>query len=187
MSGSQLSHESAATARLAGENLAPFVRELLDSNGDGTGTTNMNAGAGDIYYRKPDDNEIWVIHSMELIVIDNGDIPPDEFAAMGAVLPNGILARIGHSNADGTGDETLTDLLGGLVVTSNEELNHLGDIDFMIDEATESVIKCTVNFEKKFGFNLRLDTDDYIAIETQDDMSAVTSIYTFINGLRFKK
>ena len=184
MIGPELNLDNAEVAHLIGANLAPLVREFLDSDGDGTGTTDM-AGGADEYFRKPDTGEVWVIHSLEIIISDNGDIPPDEFAAMGAALGTGFLLKVKHSNADGTGESDLVDLLAGVQITTNNQLHYVGDLEFTID-TSESLLKVTLDFQKKFGFNLRLNPGDYISLETQDDMSSLVGMFCIINGLRFK-
>lgn len=174
--------EAASKAILLGDSSHSILTRYLDTVGDGTGTKNMNAAAGDVYFIKPPKDRNYIIDEVSILITDNATPTPIIFGGMAGALANGILFRI--TSKPGASDPVVDkDLLDGLPIKKNEDLSFFGALDRWVDAATNCMIALKCNFREK-GTPIVLFGHRGEALEfvTQDNMSTLTSLFVKIIG-----
>ncbi len=94
--------------------------KTLDENGDGTGNRsaigNYSLISPGIFFIQPPPNEIYVINTIIITILDNGTQNYNDYGSIGGGLSNGILVDI----SDDTG--IVRDLTSGLPLINNFRL-----------------------------------------------------------------
>jgi hypothetical protein len=177
-----ISEETVRRARVIGTRGEGIIRERMDSTGDGTGTKEM-ATAADEYLILPGASDVYVIDNVQIIIRDNGGMPWEEFAAMGAALATGILFDTVRNG--GSGLVQVVDLLDNKPITDNADLLALGTVSLSVAAVGTSVLTCKVDFESLLGFPLlfRGEHGDGLRFTTQDDMTSLESLEVWANGV----
>jgi hypothetical protein len=165
-----------------GVNQRNFWRQLFSTNGVGGGTTDM-AAAADEYFIFPAAGDLNLVEKIKIVVEDDGDLPNDEFAAMGSALANGIIFKLIQGEI--TSYDVFTDYLGALTLKQNSDFVALGNTTYSIDVTGVSVLVCEIDFTKEFGFPIFLDGDNNFGLlfKTQDDMSTLERMYVIASGV----
>lgn len=154
---------------------------ILDTNGDGTGTTNANgnyASAADDFYIKPPVGTRYEIDRLIVFIQDTGAFDA-ELYGNGAILTNGI--SLLQLNFDGT---TRVDLTGGLSIKSNADWGRLCyDVDVKTWGTGDEVLLARFTFSK-FGGPLTLDGDagQSLVVRLNDNLSALVYHYFTVEG-----
>ncbi len=176
------SKETLSELKLMGVNQRNFWRQLFSDDGTPTGTTDMATTADD-YFIYPASGDIYVVEKIKIVVEDDGDLPNDEFGALGAALTNGITFRL--VQGDDTAYNQFTDFLGGLTLKQTSDFVALGELTYSIDITGLSVLVCEIDFRKEFGFPIFLDGDNNfgLLIKTQDDMSNLERMHVIASGV----
>lgn len=169
-------------AREIGMRGVGILRERLDSVGDGSGTKEMATTANE-YLIFPASSVVYVLDNIQVIIKDDGNMPWDEFAAMGAALGSGILL---DTVEDKSSVITQTnDLLDNKPIVDNSEFLGIGTVSLSPAAAGQSILTCKINFRDLLGYPilLRGEHGDGLRFTTQDDLSSLQSLQVWANGI----
>jgi hypothetical protein len=155
---------------------------LLDSVGNGAGTKAMNTTA-DKYFLTPGATEIFVIQRVIFSYSDTKNWEDDYFAKFGAALTNGI--KICVENAT---PAVVLDFLDGVPIKANRDFGRLC-YDYTVQDygvTTDHSMAVRWTLLKDLGEPLILEGSrtHRLVVETQDDMSGLSSMYVSARGYK---
>ncbi len=157
--------------------VADSIEQLLDTVGDGSGTTEQAAAAAEYLY-KPPMGTVAVLERLNVVLETASRITPNEYGDITA-LTNGILITI--KNASGGIIHTFT--AEPIKVTYHWSLLAGSDVSPSAFAAgVDSVsIRWTI---KKGGANVALDGDkgEYFSMDVRDTLAGLTSHLSHIQG-----
>lgn len=182
MPGGPINSQTIYETEKVGDNGYRLLRRKMDSTGDGTGTKEM-ATTVDEYFISPASTEDIIINTIRIILMDDGDFPWDEFAALGSSLSNGILFKMKENTSSGISD--LKDLMDNSPIQQNSDFLSLGNVSTSIDPSGLSILSCDIDFRKLLGYPIRLKGPEskVLSFEVQDDFSNLTSLVVWVQGL----
>lgn len=156
------------------------LHRFLDTNGDGTGATNINgdySATEEIFYIQPPAGKKYRISRM-LLLLEDSHIVWDQYGGMGEALTNGIIIRTRNDS------EVITDLTNGRPIKRNMDWGaHCYDVD------RNSTGQGNDYFHGRWTFALagqvlRLDGDMNERLEcvVNDDLSGLVSHLLKVDG-----
>jgi hypothetical protein len=164
----EYSEETAMRLNLIGDREHSSLSRFLDTNGDGSGTKDMNAAAA-TYYIAAVAGEAIVIDEIVLTIADVGLFTSGLFGAL-AALANGCLLNIVRVRGGST--VVVRDLLDGIPLKTNADLFAIGDIS-LINDAAGSV--CAIKFKHKpIRLESDTETEERLVFTVRDDLSGLT-------------
>lgn len=126
----EYSEDSALRVKHIGDPTHSSRMCFLDTNGDGSGTKDMN-GVADTYFIAPEPGEVITIEEIRIVIGDNkGTFLSGLFGSI-AALATGCLLRVDQVRG-GEASEAL-DLLDGEPIINNDMLHSLCDVEFVGD------------------------------------------------------
>lgn len=170
MSTLPYSEESAARQQLIGSPNHAEFNQRLDTNRDGTGTTDM-ATTADVYGIAPPTGTIYVIDDIRIALTDGAVLDADGFGGI-AALTTGCLLEIREKPGD-SDEQVIRDLTLGATIKSHTELAAMGHAEFYSGTAD-----CIVQASLAPVAPIRLDGDrgEALVFVTQDDLSGLSSM-----------
>lgn len=179
MSSLPYSEESAARHKAIGSpNHAELVRHL-DTNRDGTGTTDM-ATTADTYGIEPPAGTIYVIDKIRIAITDASALDADGFGGI-AALTTGCLLEIREKPGD-SAEQKIHDFVQAAAIKSHAHLMAMGQTELYAGTAD-----CAVQTEIALGAPVRLDgnRNEALVFQTQDDLSALSGMGVLIVGREY--
>jgi hypothetical protein len=155
----------------------PILSELLDTDGDGDGTTNM-ATTADVYFTQPPAGQLYVINTIDILIADDGLLDVDGWGSLVA-LTTGCKLDITRAETATITPYSVHDFTAGVALKHHGHLARLGDISF-----TDSALGCLVQVHLNDIPTFRLDGDrgEALVLETQDNLSGLVSMEVKIHG-----
>ena len=158
-----------------------LISRYLDTNGNGTGTTNANGDystVSDIFYIQPAAGEVFRISRMIVTVEDTAGMAAADYGNITGNLTNGITVR--EQNDSGT----ITDLTGGIPVKSNAQWARLCyDANVLTWGNGNEFLTVRWTFART-GQEMRLDGDENERLEVvlNDDFTGLVTHYFLVQG-----
>lgn len=174
------SEESAKRHLIIGDDNESSFNRYMDTVGDGSGTVEMNTVI-DIFYIKPEANEVYIIDSITITVGDNAILSPIGFGG-GSALANGIKLDT-RVNVGVAGETLSTDIRSSAPIKTNFDLFSFGRSDSCSSTAPGCIVSSTRNF-KEISTPIRLDgvKNEALVCETQDVMTGVSYLRIYVSG-----
>ena len=168
--------------RSDGPQKMPLFR-LLDTNGDGSGTTNAIGDydpTAEIFYIQPPAGTVYRIARMIVHAEDGPSMTAEEYGNLGSALTNGIAVRV----QDDSG--TIVSLTDDFLIKSNA---HWAAMCFDADVKTWGVTPSNELLAVRWTFTkagqyIRLDGDNNERLEVllNDEFDGLVSHYFFVQG-----
>lgn len=160
---------------------------ILDTNGDGTGTTNANVNGSVTPVRfkfQPAANEDF---KLERLLVQVGDTAPGGLSADGygdlSALTNGLGLGIYQSSDD----TQVLDLTSGLPIKDNADWGRVC-YDASLDNygTGDDFLRVRWTFSKDADQPLTLTDDHYFGLVVNDDLTGLTRHYFSLRGWRVR-
>lgn len=157
---------------------------FLDTNGDGTGTTNANgdySGTGneDQFYIAPASGESFWIERMIVSVEDTSGFTAQEYGNLGAALTDGIEVQVR------TGADTVKiDLTDGVPIETNAHWGRMCyDVDVKSWGAGNELLVCRWTFTRTGGaLILNGGNSERLTVVLSDSFTGLISHYFLVQG-----
>ena len=167
-----------------GGELQEPIRQLLDTVGNGTGTTNANgdySSTQGVFKLVPSAGVVYRIHELAIVLRDGtaGNWASDKFGAEPA-LTNGIGLTLELNN----GGSIEKELLGGEKFKANIDFQTYGFTTNLQQWSADTSLMAVFNFRTSQGEALRLDGTalEDIRVRLDDNMTAFTEVTFFASG-----
>lgn len=166
----EYSEENALRQKTIGSKPHSEFNRRLDTNRDGSGTTEM-AGAAATYGIKPDAGEVYVIDEIRIAITDGATLDADGFGGV-AALATGCLLQVREKPGD-SDEAVVQDLTLGVPIKSHTELAAMGHTEFT-DVTGGCIVQCSVGL----GAPIRIDGDrgESLVFQTQDNLAALSGV-----------
>ena len=154
-----------------------IISQLLDTNGDGTGTTNAKVDGSStpvVFKFAPTRN--CRIHRMMVFVEDAGAVVAANYGAVAGPLTNGIIVT--HTDDSGT----VTNLHGQVAITNNADWARLCyDVTYSGFAAGNDFVHVRWTFDKT-GIPLIMESGDTLKVTVRDNLTGLVEHYFHIQG-----
>ena len=165
-----------------------LISQYLDTNGDGTGTTNANgdySSALDEFYIEPASDETYLIARIIISVEDTAGMTAEEYGNLGSALTNGVEIQ----ERDGTG--VVTDFTDGVPIKANFQWGALCydvDIKSWGTTPTNELLVARYSFNK-FGDGVTVtgELGERLTVRLNDDFTGLISHRFMVQGEKFER
>ena len=157
-------------AKLMGSPVHDVLTRLLDTVGDGSGTTDM-ATTADIYYLTPPEGQIYIVENIFINILDDAALDIDGWGGI-AALASGCKFNIFR------GSSSARDLTAGAPLQDHLQLGRYAKLEIETDAGG-----CIVHAHFAIP-TIRLDGDagESLVFEVQDDLSSLVRQEVSVTG-----
>lgn len=154
--------------------------QVMSTNGDGSGATNMNGnfspGApGFFFVENPPGFKI-TLHKLNIVIADNGAFPIEGFGAMAAPLTQGIELEQRFNGA-------VRLPLSGFRFRRNYEWSVAAGLAPMFDfSGNQNMMVIQSNFAPDFGAIIERSPGDYLGIRVRDNLTSLIAMIACVRG-----
>lgn len=162
-------------------NKTKYFNSFLTLNNNNDSSNDYSGGVTEFKYTNTDSSNTLFISELVINIKDDGTFNMDNYGNIGNSLINGI--NIYYTDTNGS---NRNDIIGTTfnIKKNSDYFNYTSDIILLNNNTGESVFTVNLNFQKNYS-NIKLELNDKIAIELNDDLTNITEQTFSITGFKY--